>query len=699
MSIISRISLAAALLALPSIVDAQVMRSQVYQYFMKAQTLQNRGQDSAAIAQLDEMANLVPGFPPTYLRMAEIYDGMYQRSGSSESLQAAAFMYRKYLTLEFNEEKIKEPSARLRELEDLLKIAHFEDEEMKDNKQDADDDIPVVVDMVAEEELAMEQPEAKPLELVSLFAAEESMADDAPAPVFESQLIPSLGNPKFSYFSFYNVNKPGGLHTTPVKAPVLRPENLEGHWVASLTRANGREMWIFDIDAENPTTCSVVISNESGIVRDDIDEENFFRRAFVVTKNYLEKTNILSNTKHEIVSERVVTRVDQETFRFSFEVEENYQSGTAIMKWSRNLVGNLQTVLPFGTSINNYLNNYLTQKEQTDKTRDRSIIYTFNCKLKAEDVIDCEITTVINSVTESGKNRSKNGATQVGYFYRTDKSYASGQIDKNYSSADYGDFGPLFEKVKADAAKDINYNYPLAILYYYGVGTKQSTGKAIELMNSLAAQKEDTRAKSWLSTYFYHKAYTDDSKNTIMRRRYLKSAQFWCKRMHENKQKEYYGVKGDMCYSDQEREAMFTTMRDSAMYYYAQGDKAGDAYSTYRLGSMYLQRETKNLEKAESLLLKAANAGQEDAIFALAHLALLKNDLQGYVHNLSLSADMGCPEAFTELYEAYTTGPSIGFPLDPKEGLKMKTLSLKAEKDDWIPVLLSYGYDIDSYRK
>lgn len=698
MNPLRQIILLSSLLAMSATAEAQVMRSQVYEPFMKAQMLQRRGQDSAAIECLNQVANLVPNFPPTYLRQAEIFNEMYQRNGSKESLSAAVFMYRKYLTLEFNETLIKEPSEKLRQLEDLLQVAHFEEEESKDEDNNTDD-LLVVTDSETAHSVAVANGATqvtKEVDLKPMVTVTETAPVVASVQTEKSELIPDLGSPVFSYLSFYKSDFATLPETTPIVPIQFNQDNLSGHWVSENIQPNGREMWIFDIKPDGPEDCIVLFSNLSGIVNEYEDTSDMFHRAWSFTKNYLQKTQLLSDTKSEVVNEYIKAKVTPQGIKFNVEVENTFIGSTTLYKWGKNLVNNLQAVLPFGAMINNYVNNFVDQRQASEKMKSTTTIYTFNFTPKTNGVIGCEISTVVNSIGENGKARSKIGRTSTTSFFRTDANYTVGQDEREYSSKSYGNWDDLFAKVKTDAKLDVNFNYPLAILYYYGVGTGQDTHKAIECMTSLAACTGDTRAKAWLSAYFYHKAYTDDSQNTLMRRKYVKSAQYWSKQLHDQSKKNWYGVKGDMCNSDQTRD-IFTSLQDSAIYYYKLGDEAGDAYATYRLGSLYLQGEKKNLPEAQRLLLKAANAGNENAILELARLALNKNDLTAYKHNLHLAADMGCPEAYSELGNAYAKGPSRGFPLDPIAGLRMNRLSIRAEKDDWIPVLLSYGYKLDNY--
>lgn len=108
--------------------NAQVTRRQLLRSFYKATTYYNAGEVDKAIATYKEIAELAPQYPDTYLRMAEIYD-------KSNNVESAIVMYRKYISLEMDDSKIKEPSARLRTLEAQLGMEHYEDAEEKQTLQ------------------------------------------------------------------------------------------------------------------------------------------------------------------------------------------------------------------------------------------------------------------------------------------------------------------------------------------------------------------------------------------------------------------------------------------------------------------------------------------------------------------------------------------------------------------------------------
>lgn len=104
---------------------AAVTRSQLLKMFYQATVYNSSGKTDQALETYQQIVTLVPQLPDTYLRMAEVYD----KDGQTE---AAIVMYRKFISLEMDDKKTAEPSARLKELENKVGIAHYEEEDQKE---------------------------------------------------------------------------------------------------------------------------------------------------------------------------------------------------------------------------------------------------------------------------------------------------------------------------------------------------------------------------------------------------------------------------------------------------------------------------------------------------------------------------------------------------------------------------------------
>lgn len=666
--------LLATTLILPTM--GQVMRSQVYQQFMRAEMLVRRGDDSAAIAQLDEVARLAPNFPPTYLREAKLYDQLYQKNAKKETLNAAVFMYRKYLTLEFDEQLTKEASTRLRQLEDKLKVPHFEDEESRDSQQElaSEKAIQIVTDDATAQAIA---PQPQPTTV--------SEIKDLPAP------LPVVKRQEVSYIDYYHANIPTTPTTQKTQPQALTPANLQGHWVTDITREDGREMWIFDLQPSGTDGCAITISSQSGILDKVEDTSTKYRQMWSMAKHYLQEAKVMSKTSHEIINERIVARPTPERFAFDVEVDEVFEESKALYKWGKNLVNNLSATLPFGTIINNYVNSYVEQQQQQNRSKSATWTYSFDCRSTAPGVLQCDLSSLRRYVDQNNRNRSRAGDKQSFVLFRADGIELE---DSELDETDYIErWGSLFDNICTVAKRDADYNYPLAILYYYGVGTPRDERKAIELMNIAAVSAQDHHAKVWLTNYFYTQAYGNEENSTSTRRKMLKSAQYWCQQLKNHQKNEWYGVKGDMLLQDQQRQNG-TTLQDSALLCFREGDKLGDLYSTLRLGSL-IGTEKAHWTEAESSLNKAAEGGLADAYLELAHLKLAQKDLAGYLSQLRAAADHGCPEAFEELASNYMIGNSRGLDLNPQKSLQMKQLAKRAHQDEWISLLQDFGVEVE----
>lgn len=112
------------LLAGTTCLNAQMTRGQLLRKYYQITQLHNSGKDAEAIAMCEEITAVYPKLPDTYLRMAEIYyDG-----GESEM---ALVMYRTYASLEMDDKKVAEHSARMKELEAKVGAKSFEDQEQE----------------------------------------------------------------------------------------------------------------------------------------------------------------------------------------------------------------------------------------------------------------------------------------------------------------------------------------------------------------------------------------------------------------------------------------------------------------------------------------------------------------------------------------------------------------------------------------
>lgn len=654
--------------------QAQVTRSQVNLQFMRAEMLLRRERFQEALSALDVVIEISPGYPAPYLRKAHIYDDLYKRNGDQEALASSIYYYRKYLTLEYDDEKVLEPSKRLRQLEDILKISHFEDLEEQDSRKELtrQDAAPVVTS----------DEEAK---------AAAGTLSVSQKPAEEVILNPYHG---FNFARHYGVELP---LTTVIKPSSVSSDNdLSGHWVSDVCIEDGREMWNFKFVKTANGNYTITISNLSGIVNPSRERKAIQKQAM----SYMRRVRLLNDMRYVIVNEEAEGKPIGNKISFMFAIDEEFVQGKSLSKWAHNLMSNIAHLAPFSDNSDAYF-------ADQSKVKAITVEYTFDCKLVTPNVMECNLSNLRNTVNPNGYMRTRRGQDQKIYLHRTSRDYTFYEMPDVIDLQNNVKADALFAQVNEDAKNQNSKRFPLAILYQYGIGVKRNEDKAIQLITQLATTAGDPIAKAMLANYYFHEAYDEEEHSTTTRRKYLKSSDYWMQSLHRQDDARWYGIKGDMyvranAVSWDERADLFssltTAMVDSAANYYRQGAQKGDVRSMQRLGHLYIYciPEKRNLEEATMWLNMASDAGNAQAELDLGHYFWLKEDYNAFIKHTSRAAEMGCPEAFEELSKAYccANGRFYGLDYDFEKAIQFKRLALQADYDSWIPILVSYGYKV-----
>ncbi len=661
----------------------QVTRSQVNLQFMRAEMFMRKNNFDDALAAIDVVIELSPGYPAPYLRKAHIYEDMYDRLHNPEALASAIYFYRKYLTLEYDSEKIVEPRNRLRELEDLLKINHFDDLEEQDSQRELaiQDAVPVITTDEEARAAANTFPLQKNIE--------------------ETPLKPYQG---FSFLRHYGLELPKlNMNTT---IPASANSDLTGRWVSDNCIEDGREMWIFRFKRTDNGTYLISISDQSGIVC----ESRYIQAIQTQKMNYMKRVRLLNDMRFVIVNEEAEGKTNGNLISFVFSIDEEYDQSKNLLKWTRNLVSNIAHLLPFNDSPSDpdQDNDQASNLLSSGKSITTTVEYTFDCKLVSPNVLECNLGNVRNNINSNGYMRTRRGQNQKIYLYRAPDTYAKYEMPEQVDYRNDYEAQNIFMRVNEDAQRYIGRSYPLAILYQFGIGVKRNENKAIQTMTHLATVVSDPNAKAWLASYYFYEAYEYGEHSTATRRKYLKSSEYWMQSLKDQNDARWYGLKGDMYVrtnsmgwdEDGDLSSSLTPMMvDSAAHYYRQGAIRGDLHSIQQLGHLLLwcQPDKRNLDEATMWLNQAADAGNSYAELDLGHYYWLKNDYRSYIEHTTRAAEMGCPRAFEELSRAYccANGKHHGLDYNFEKSIECKNLAVQAEYDAWIPVLLSYGYKIN----
>ena len=663
----------------------QVTRSQVNLQFMRAEMLMRKDKVDDALAALDVVIDMSPGYPAPYLRKAHIYEDLYKRKRDPEILASAIYFYRRYLTLEYDTEKILEPRKRLRELEDVLKISHFEDLEEQDSR----------VELARQDAAPLVTTDAEAKAAAKTFFAQK-IVEEVPLKPYEG----------FSFLRHYGLELPKTTVTRTTQN--VSNVDLTGHWVSDNCIEDGREMWNFKFKRTDDGSYLITISNQSGIVSESRERRAIQKQAMT----YMRRVRLLNDMRYVIVNEEAEGKLNGHDIRFVFAIDEEFDQGKNIYKWTRNMFSNIAHLLPFmdtPSTNNDELNrgqaSKLTSSERNETT---TVEYTFDCRLVTPNVLECNLGSVRNKVNPNGYMRTRRGQDQKIYLHRTPDDYSYYEMPEFKKQVIERDALTLFSQVSEDASRFVSRNFPLAILYQYGIGVKQNEDKAIQMMTQLATSAGEPTAKAWLANYYFHEAFEEGEYSTMTRRKYLKSSEYWMKNLYDHNDAHWYGLKGDMFIRansvgwDENGElcsSLTSSMVDSAANYYRQGALRGDLHSIQLLGHLYLWclPEKRNLEEASLWLNQAIAAGSAEAELDLGYYYLLKEDYRAYLEHTTRSAEMGCPKAFDELSRAYSfaRGKFYGLDYDFEKAIQCKHFATQAEVDGWIRILLSYGYKIN----
>lgn len=711
----------ACVLPLAAEAGEPITKGELLKTFYKANNYRDIGNDSMAIVTLEEVAMRIPRLPITYLRMAEIYDHMFEvNDADAAALNGAVLMYRKYLSLELNDTKTQPVSARLRVLEDKMKIAHFEEEDQKAGEEQLamDNAIPVMetdeeTERIAVATMAMKanvieglktEKTGVPLSgisatlntpVVAEVRKEETsatvMSDYAPEVLAKQSCdrLPDLGAVNMSRLKLYGIEPAVGIHTPKPCEETLSASLLEGHWVSSITTPSGRESWIFDI-VPFGEGYSVALHRESGVVNHDSEKRTFYNKII----GLLEDNEFLSNTKQTIVCDQVEGSVRGKTLSFTFESEKDYKPSTGIYTWGRTLLENLSSVIPFGNVVYKLGDTFLNKRTEKDVEAVFTIESRFNCSLVADGVLECRYAMKEKKTAKGKGTKIVNSALSRFYLYKTSEDYVCfTPMDLENEDMNYQ---PLFEKVSHDAVGTVEMNYPLALLYLHGIGTERSEVRAVELMTQLAKEKNCGRAMAWLSTFYFNLAYNNKEEvSASLRKKYLKTSNYWLGKMRSEQMAAWYALKADMNESCNET--------DSVLQYYKTGALKGDPYASYKMAVCALKgryMKDKNPVMARTYLAEACRHNYPDAYL---QLALMYRDGVGYpcdtaayVQNLFKAVDMGSEAALGELSEAYIRG--VGVERSFSMANLMREYRRNAENTVWMDILTLYGYDVEAYR-
>ena len=699
----------------------QMTRLELLKKFYRAGVYEEQKQDSLAIAELEQIAQLYPRMPITYLRMAKVYDSMAARDGNVMAMNGAIAMYRRYLSLEFDTKKTAEASQRLKELETKMNLSHFEeDDEKKSLAEDASEDIvPTILasseaveanGLIAQLEQpapiraveqpapigafeqptpigAVEQP-AKTGGVVLPFSGSPVIGGPAEGETGRGSCdyIVDMNDPTLSHLVLYDIQLPASAVVSQHKPLAIDARSITGHWVSSLANEDGREYWIFDISPFGSKDCNVELHSEAGIVNPVIKKsKTFFSRML----NFLKTQEVLANSTFEFPISIASGSIKEDNLTFEIESERRYKPAATIYSFTHSILEGLSSWLPFGQALFKMGDNIVSKRQQKDVESVITTKFSFSCNLIAPDVLECTFRSQGKRSSASG-SRSLRGESGSFYLYRMPSDYVYFNPLDEADLTSSTNYETLFRQVEQDAKRDFTYAYPLAILYYYGIGVKESAPKAFTTMSDLADKYNCPRAQAWLALQYFIEAYDENNDLSKRKRRsYLEASDSWLARFRRSNPKQWYAIKGDMFIMAQADE----TAADSALYYYRQGAAQQDPYACFRYAQYAMDGigMPRNMNQALDFYQIASDGGYPDAILEMARQARRQGDDQTYLQMLGKAVDRGSDEALLELSKAYFEGRALEHSV--AKGRLMRQYWYDNSHNKWKDILAAYGYD------
>lgn len=702
------------LLAPCSILKAQqqMTRLELLKKFYRAGQYESSQQDSLAIAELEQIAQAFPRMPITYLRMAKVYDAMASREeGNVMALNGAIAMYRRYLSLEFDENKTAEASQRLKELEAKMNLSHFEDEdEKKSQAEEASDDIvPTIMASAAPlpvgtasgtVTLSAASPVEQPVPVTAVEQPVPIAAVEQPVPISHvvgdpaqvgqgkgsCDYITDMNDPTLSHLVLYDIELPQKPVVSQFEAQTMDIQSITGHWVSSVANEDGREYWIFDISPFGQKDCTVELHSEAGIINPVKKKAKSFLTRMA---GFLKSQEVLSNSTFDFPIAIASGTLKEGTLSFEIESERSYKPAATIYTLTHSILEGLSSWLPFGQALFKMSDKIVTSRQQKDQESVITTKFTFSCNFVAPDVMECTFRAQAKRSSSSG-SKSLRGESGTFYLYRmpSDYVYFNPMDESDFASST--NYETLFLQVEQDAKRDFSYAYPLAILYYYGIGTAESAPKAFSTMSGLADKYNCPRAQAWLALQYFAEAYNDNNDLSKRKRKsYIEASDSWLKRFRMSNPAQWYAIKGDMFLIAQADESA----ADSALYYYRKGAAQQDPYACYRYAQHAMSGTgmPRNVTQALEFFQMAADGGYPDAMLEMARQARTRGDNETYLQMLGKAVDRGSDEALLELSKAYFEGRALEHSV--AKGCLMRQYWYENKENKWKDILAAYGYD------
>lgn len=718
------------LCALP--VSAQMTRGQMLKKFYQITTLHNSGRDADAVSICEEIIAAYPSYPDTYLRLAEIYD-------SEEESELALLMYRKYVSLEMDDDKVAECSHRLNELEKKFGLSHFEDMEVDFMKKNGakvsstsressvvqrntvqpDDvsfeslfDISSIVSSASDEseflsELQQDDDMPIPSDRLSSVSSElfsDSYQSEDPIPEETMKMIDFMFTSSASKveksadacsepFRFISGNGTmSGIGVVPSNSGLKHiskfssPESVCGRWSSSLYNdEDGLEFLLFDINLVGGELF-LSFDGSCGLFRE--------HRNNILKTSWNRIKSIWSTEGADYDARSIIdgmNKVDYSENHMSVVCQLKSHNRINVVNMGKNLLDNLSAFVPLGNIVNRLGGSLINSvnKDRSNATVQTEIELEIDCL--TEDLYSCEF-FVRENVKNSESSRSTLLENKSFYLYRMTEGYTSFSMPENNRNTP--EIRALYRKLETESERQSSLLFPLAIMSYCKAGIGEFTGDVQALSRTVSQMQKLSdegclRASAWLVPVYYNLSMDENHYPLrLQRKKFREQEEKLLERMLTAGVPVAYGLKGDIIaggYTDTEK----------SLSYYSDGMKYGDAHSFYRMGVIYREGQLVNQDYVKSLeyLRKAMEMEYADAFLLTAQAYRygygVEQDYSKYFSYLSMAVEAGSQDALKELSDALMIG--IGVERNIGKAVKVRSLYLSSKNDIWRGVLDMYG--------
>lgn len=693
--------------------DKMPSRNQLLQLYHQAAVAKKNNNFELAIDNYSTIIELVPQLPEPYLYIAEMYD--VNSNGNKEYTELAIFFYRKYIDIEFDDSKTLEVRKRLKQIENQVGVVSYE-KILAEDEAKVEEEYNTFIAEIEEKETSKpevsETKEEEPILAIETITPENNITNEVPktidnvldtSKIEETNITPTKpsnsGNVSSKYKLLYPIEISADRNSKNIWKPTkISMEDLNGRWVSGSRMPNNRETWIFDIDCQG-YEINITLNSNSGVLSIQQWDENILNSIFERTSliNMADKSSFITSSDDisfetmqmidNISSKTVTAKVQNDTLKFKYNLNLNYNTIKGKYDWLRTCGAGLSTVLStFGRSgsfIGSLVDKLTDNLADKAESEDTPIKYNAEIGFKLMNTPDGLIgigSELLVEKSEKGEKAKKSRKFQS-VFYKVKNNYNGYNSIENYEKTDFqlNNERTLINTIKKNVEKNDSLQYLLAVLYDNSVGerTEKDNFKKTYKQMLKAAENGNIDAAIYLINVCY-KQSLDINKSKAERKKYLRLAEEWSQK---TARKAPIAVKCAQAKYAIDSKCDY----DRAMLLYQETLgilETGDVYN--KLGELSLNAYS-NANDAIKYFNLAIKLGDTNAMLNLAELYRkgkgIEQNTNTYIKWVTTSYENGNIEAINHLADIYFKG--IGVEQNYFKGMKYAELYKERLQNNW----------------